>query len=78
MKKIVIRCHQFRWFSNWLTFGVLLTKLALVEDGGLDTRVDKYLRPRPDGIESAADWLFIDEVQLIGKLFCNNLSRELG
>ena len=54
-----------------------MAKLALIENGGFDTWMIKDPRPRLDGVESAADWLFVNEVQLVGKLFCSHLSSEL-
>ena len=62
---------------DMLALRVALTKLALVEDSGAHTRIFEYPWPGFNFVEVAACWLFVNEVQLVGKLFESDLSGEL-
>ena len=72
-----MRCNELSGFLNMLSVGVSLAKLALIEFGGTHTWVIKNLWPGLNSVEVAAGWLFVNEVQIIGKLFVGDLSGEL-
>ena len=71
-----MRCMKRVWFLDMLTVGVSLAKLALVEGGKYDSWISEHLWPRLGLVHAAATWLFIAEVQVVGKLLEGNMSGE--
>ena len=48
-----------------MTLGNSLPELALVESSGLDTRTTNDIWPWFDFIKCAANWLLVDEIQVV-------------
>ena len=66
--QVVVGCMDCGWFLHWLTVGVALSQLTLVKGGEHDTRIFEHFWPWFGEVHAAATWLFIAEVQVVGKL----------
>ena len=75
--EVLVRCMECRWLLDMLPMGIALAQLALVKAGGYNTWVSEHLRPRFGTVHAAAAWLFMHEIQVIGKLLQGNMSGEL-
>ena len=75
--QVVVRCMDCGRFLHWLTVRVTLSQLTLAKGGEHDTRIFEHLWPWFDEVHAAATWLFIAEVQVVGKLLEGNMSNEL-
>ena len=67
--QIFIAMHKLSRFLDREAIGVLLTKLALVEVNGCNSGMFQNRWPWFLIVESTPDWLLIDEVKTIQKLF---------